>query len=398
MDVLNTANGFNSSTNRNRASFQNDTDNLSVVAQLKKTPKPESFYAFNEYIKVIPARVHCVWLKKPPPDYFLRNVYRFLIFNGPASKSLDKYRITIWSDRPALILKHMLMAEESLDPILASLANRLNNLLDIGFIKIKHISKLFTAKKNKKLIHKDNLLYLQSLVLRNLYGPAKNLAAASDILRLFALNKGGIYIDADVSISETIPSIQRSSITNWLVPKTLIDHRGWGGGNHIMAVAPNSWFVRAVLTKVCSNIDKYTYLLKEKTILQLPFSFDNQLDVTWHQQRWGQDTGNCFNRKNLTLMTSGPVSVYEVASRCRTSLFPSGLGSNHEDPVEYDKKLTQYKVASPISLGLFNYITTADITEGVVAEMRDLDNESGWCVINKKALKAEDTINISGGI
>ncbi len=131
----------------------------------------------------IPKFIHWVWYGKDISPIFVANMQRVILDN-------PDYNFFIWSDRPGVLhntiarmdgISSELMSEvEVLDPMHALCA-----IEDEGVRK--HIS---------------------SIVARELGGPLRNYAAASDVVRLLILNcYGGIYMDADVEINYSLDDL-----------------------------------------------------------------------------------------------------------------------------------------------------------------------------------------------
>jgi mannosyltransferase OCH1-like enzyme len=276
--------------------FVNPPTNLSIDWNTPQTTAS----AFN-----VPRSIHYVWVgENCIPDSALRNIYRMHQTNC-SQKSLDSFKIFVWTDNPKRILNSMYNAEKSDDLILSQLARNSNK---DGKITVKHYSVLVKCAENKDIADHKVKLYLDGLVTRNLYGPFRNYACASDILRLFALNLGGIYLDVDVSVIDKIPVSCLTSehgLRNYYKNSMLF--------NNVMIAAPNDWVVKNALMFICEqHVTLNTRYSGEY------LSVDSQLNVTWHQQRWFEEytdpIGNKHNlRKDITINLTGPY-LYSYAN------------------------------------------------------------------------------------
>jgi hypothetical protein len=279
--------------------FVNPPTDLSIGWKPRKTRAS----AFN-----VPRSINYVWVgEKRIPDSALRNIYRMHQTNC-SQKSLNSFKIFIWTDKPKRILESMYNAEKSDDLILSELAR--NN--KYSKITVEHYSELFKDSRNQNIADHKVKLYLEGLVTRNLYGPFRNYACASDILRLFALNLGGIYLDVDVSVIDKIPE---SCLTNKHGLK--IYYQDGYFQNNCMIAAPNDWVIKNLLMLMCKHHEHEDINMRYG---EHRFSTDEQLNVTWHQQRSLQTHINADGkeaniRKELTVCLTGP-SLYDLAYAC----------------------------------------------------------------------------------
>jgi hypothetical protein len=277
--------------------FVNPPTNLSIDWNRPKTVAS----AFN-----VPKIIHYIWVgENRIPDSGLRNIYRMAHVN--CSKSFKEFKIIIWTDNTKRILDSMQNAEQSDDLILSQLAR--NNKDDK--IIIKHYSVLFKYSGNQNIADHKVKLYLEGLVIRNLYGPFRNYACASDILRLFALNLGGIYLDVDVAVIDKIPE---SCLTSEYGISVYCKD-GFLQNNFIIA-APNDWIIKNLLMLICKQ---HEHVAIKTRYGDQCFSTDEQLNETWHQQRSLQthidSNGRKLNvRKISTMMLTGPGLYFEAYS------------------------------------------------------------------------------------
>jgi mannosyltransferase OCH1-like enzyme len=296
--------------------FVNPPTNLSIDWNRPKTVAS----AFN-----VPKIIHYIWVgEKRIPDSALRNIYRMHQTNC-SQKSLNSFKITLWTDNPKRILDSMYNAEKSDDLILRQLA--INSNKD-SKIRVEHYSELFKDSRNQNIANHKIKLYLEGLVTRNLYGPFRNYACASDILRLFAVNLGGIYLDVDVAVIDKIPE---SCLTS--EHGIGVYYKNGKLSNNIMIAAPNDWNIKNLLMFICEQHATYN-----KTYSDQYYSTDKQLNITWHQQRSLQkyinSSGKEVNmRKNLTMGLTGPLS-YRKAYTCIHFNYKQACLGNYETILE----------------------------------------------------------------
>ena len=379
---------------------------LSVNATTVQPEYREKIKFIEEPIKKIPHHAHMVWLGSEMPDYGLRNVYRFLESNGfkNNTKSLDAYKLTIWTDSPKKILTSLYLAEASDDPLLSSLALKHNKLLEENKLKVKHYTKLFSSKQNRNILSPNKMLYLQSLVLRNLNGVAKCYALASDVLRAFILNKGGVYFDIDVPIVKKIPDF--SSTSNWFIPlyidvdpndNTNYDYIHY---NHVFVSATSSYFAKKLITSYVEEIDSFSKK-GSRMVIHMFGKSDEKLDVTWHVQRWGCKCApyGYYNRDTMVQLLTGPYLLKRIVADVISPSYlpekrlPISLGYEHED-------LEEYSTALPLKT--FRENTSKAICKGI---KEGINRKSTWlhCInINMPAtlqgLTAEDTIKLKTSV
>lgn len=116
------------------------------------------------FAKVIPKKLHFIWIGGRLSENNFANIKSFAAAN-------PDYELNIWTDKP----QNIIIAE---------------TLSDSGTFKYN--------LRNIYQLQKIMPVNISSYLLREIHGTYKNLPAASDILRIFALSEGGIYFDVDV--------------------------------------------------------------------------------------------------------------------------------------------------------------------------------------------------------
>ncbi|WP_347901422.1 RHS repeat-associated core domain-containing protein [Pseudomonas purpurea] len=141
----------------------------------------------------VPAIAHFFWGGKDINPMYLSNVLTFKMRN-------PDYSMNVWTDRPSHILSTLSAMESGDDPAHRALARRYGQELLISKPDelFQGLAKIFPgAHKIEALFH------------RELNGPYRNLAAASDILRMTAMYvHGGLYMDVDVAVFSEIKALQ----------------------------------------------------------------------------------------------------------------------------------------------------------------------------------------------
>ena len=143
----------------------------------------------------VPTIAHFFWGGGDIQPHDLANVLRFKELN-------PEYQIKFWTEKPSHIL-NTLSAMETGDGVNRFLANRFGH--DLEFEEPHDLFREFASIS-------PGAFKLESLFQRESNGPYRNLAAASDILRMVALHVyGGLYMDVDTSTKHKIPTLEASS-------------------------------------------------------------------------------------------------------------------------------------------------------------------------------------------
>jgi hypothetical protein len=137
--------------------------------------------------KSIPRYAHFVWEGQEIRQEYLYNILRFQMLN-------PSYQVIVWTSRPMSVFT-------TLDRMASDTEESSYRYAAFNF------SRKINVESPERLF--ENLPYrLGAIHARESRGPYKNLAAASDIVRLAAIYLyGGIYLDVDVSVNAPLPHI-----------------------------------------------------------------------------------------------------------------------------------------------------------------------------------------------
>lgn len=203
-----------------------DVDGLNLFRMVRNSPL--CFVDPDGHESVIPQIAHYIWLGGTLPDYARSNIVSFQAVN-------QDWQVNVWSDHPARLRNNMIdqgLSETALNRI--NIVN-VNNALDNAPAHLR----------------RD----LSGAYVREVSGPYRNYAAASDLLRLAVLyQQGGLYMDTDIHVSQDSPlgSIQsrQSPASNVLFAEI-----GDGGqGNHLIASEPGAHGMGRLLARA---VDSY---------------------------------------------------------------------------------------------------------------------------------------------
>ncbi|MBD9589397.1 RHS repeat protein [Pseudomonas sp. PDM03] len=209
----------------------------------------------------VPTTAHFFWGGGNINPVFLSNVLTFKMHN-------PEYQMNVWVDKPSHILNTLSAMEDGDDPIHRALARRYGRELSLkqpGEL-FQDLAKIFT-ETNK----------VEELFRRELEGPYRNLAAASDILRLTVTYvHGGLYMDVDVAVLSDTKPLQ--------APKGFLAYvtaRQWVT-NSTIAATPGSSLGLEFLQTMIAKYRKYD------------------------EESWTKKRGHKFWRREDTLYWTGP--------------------------------------------------------------------------------------------
>lgn len=159
---------------------------------------------------VIPKKAHWVWLGKPLPQDFARNINKFVDRN-------PDYKPTLWVNKKSWSTKHRAALE--------NLSSR---------VEIRNIDEAFDTLNVK----------LTSAFERECSGSHRNYAAASDIARCAILySNGGVYMDVDAVVKHDMPLRQLAADKGILI---------YPRGNGVIAATLGNKYVGKVIEKIIS--------------------------------------------------------------------------------------------------------------------------------------------------
>ena len=141
----------------------------------------------------VPTIAHFFWSGSDINPVYLSNVLTFKMHN-------PEYQMKVWTDKPAHILNTLSAMEEGDDPTHRALARRYGGGLSVNQPgDLFHDFSIVFPKAHK----------VESIFDRELNGPYRNLAAASDVLRLVAtFVHGGLYMDVDIAVMSKAEALQ----------------------------------------------------------------------------------------------------------------------------------------------------------------------------------------------
>ncbi len=251
----------------------------------------------------LPAIAHFFWGGKDIHPVYLSNVLIFKMHN-------PDYLMNVWTDRPSHILNTLSAMESGDDSAHRALARRYGQELQINKPDglFQDLTKIFPgASKVESMFH------------RELNGSYRNLAAASDILRMAATYVyGGLYMDVDVAVRSAVHSLE--------APKGFLAHvMGWLVGNSVIAVTPQSSLGLDFLENMIANYEKYD------------------------EESWAKKRNHPFWRREDTLYWTGPGLIKESVLDLKLSI-PVGIFS-HRVPSELESGVIDSEGGIP---NLFN--------------------------------------------
>ncbi|RQU48245.1 glycosyltransferase [Burkholderia cenocepacia] len=226
----------------------------------------------------IPLRAHCSWEGAAIPDRYFFNILRFQMLN-------PKYRVTIWTTRPMSVFATLERMLGERDSVYRYAAFHYGNQI---------------AVSNPETLFAQLSPRLWAFFLREKSGVYRNLPAASDIIRLAAIyQKGGLWLDCDVSVNKMLPVLDAGS-------GFMSHQRGRGFANGVLAGVKGAAEIRTLL----NSVEEY---------------YINQPSV-WGDKRAKADSeegGSGPNRYSATMAATGPEMIYRT------------LGEHGSVPIEY---------------------------------------------------------------
>ncbi|WP_434679936.1 toxin [Pseudomonas sp. R1-18] len=244
-----------------------DVDGLNLFKALDNNPVGRIDLKGN---KPVPATAHFFWDGSDIPEPHLQNILIFKELN-------PEYAINIWTRKPGQILRTLGRLEDSNDPGKRAMAMSHGKSLTI-----RTPSELFENLSSDY----SNAFALEAIFNRESSGPFKNIAAASDILRLAAIyTEGGLYMDTDVAIGRPLGTLE--------APHGFLAHIERGAfSNAVIAGIPKAKLTRELLDNIVEHYTTSTYM-----------RFDNE-NVGWSRKRHAEL--GLYSRFKLTMNMTGP--------------------------------------------------------------------------------------------
>jgi TcdA/TcdB catalytic glycosyltransferase domain len=240
-------------------------------------------------MSVVPKEVHGVWLGGNIKDAGKKNIVDWAKRNG------QLYNINLWVDSSTFTKVQLTEFKEEILPWA-----ELNNIIihDVNHAPSTELSNRLPHFVNDSTILREIMdNEMRSYYQDELIGAYKNLAAASDILRLYILKQyGGVYIDVeDIHPNEPLPQLVLSHGFQYHQPIE------GSASNDIMISTKNSQFV-----------DEYIAYIREK-YRQL-YSDTRRLDAHRDTRQMTINDRNFSNYRFIsTLELSGPNALKNVS-------------------------------------------------------------------------------------
>lgn len=218
----------------------------------------------------IPLDIHFAWEGGMISEDDLSNILFLNLTNFD-------YNINIWTTRPMSILSTMeKMSQSETNPVYRYLSRQYSD-----YLTIHNANELYDELASS---HEDGN-YIRSMFFREINGPYKNYAAASDLTRAAIMFvKGGVYMDCDV-IALELPSLDNF-------------------GEFIIADVGDGRFANAFIASIpkSKTASKLLNLIKETTS-----KMDSVFELnSWKGKRSNQSEDSPFGRLGGTVQSSGP--------------------------------------------------------------------------------------------
>lgn len=244
----------------------------------------------------IPKIAHYVWLGGNLPDYARSNIISFAMDN-------PDWSVNVWTDNPAKLKGHLVDQGLSSDAFL-------------------HFH-VWDVKQAIETVPEHLRRDFSGVYAREVSGPYRNYAAASDLLRLAILYQwGGLYMDTDVFVKPG-ESFGRVEASRPSTAGLLFFETGGRGteGNLVMAGRPK---FSGTLSMLSRAVDSYVRDVSRSAFEGSYFNAARQTenyrapglesdkisdDVVWEHKRSFEHEG--FGRRMLTLGMTGPGLIKE---------------------------------------------------------------------------------------
>jgi insecticidal toxin complex protein TccC len=268
-------------------------DGLNLFRALRNNPL--SYVDPDGHAPEIPKIAHYVWLGGNLPDYARSNVISYAMDN-------PDWSVNLWTDNPGKLTNYLIEQGLSKDAFLHFHVWDVNQAIESVPAHLKRdFSDVYT---------------------REISGPYRNYAAASDLLRLAILYRwGGLYMDTDVFVKpgEPIGRIQAMEPPSAHVLFTG-DGRGRANrGNHVIASQSRATGMLAMLSRAVdsymgdlSDLKAGKYFKLAQDIESFRAEVESQSgsnDLVWEKKRSFEFEG--VGRRMLTLSMTGPDIVRE---------------------------------------------------------------------------------------
>lgn len=277
-----------------------EVDGLNLYRMLRNSPL--CFVDPDGQESVIPRIAHYIWLGGTLPEYARSNIVSFQANN-------QDWQVNIWSDNPARLR---------------------NNMIDQGLSETA-MGRINIANVNDALEHAPPHLRrdLSGVYAREVSGPYRNYAAASDLLRLAVLYQhGGLYMDTDVYVDPSAPLGPINAVRSPASQVLFAELTGSGQGNHLLASQPGASGMARLLGRAVDSYVRDISVLKRQGgyFTAAPgedhfrgdvYSEQDELDLqfVWQNKRSFEHSG--MRRTMLTQDMTGPNLINEYLFNVR---------------------------------------------------------------------------------
>jgi len=279
--------------------------------------------------KSIPRYAHFVWEGQEIRQEYLYNILRFQMLN-------PSYQVIVWTSRPMSVFT-------TLDRMASDTEESSYRYAAFNF------SRKINVESPERLF--ENLPYrLGAIHARESRGPYKNLAAASDIVRLAAIYLyGGIYLDVDVSVNAPLPHIDS---TKSFRAYGYVQDSKRTMGNGILAGVRKNRECFALLRQIENYYTENKHVWDDKR--SKPFDeLDTRVPMT--------------DRFSTTMAATGPSMIYNTLG------FPPSLG-----PAPFGMRQSNMHVLRGISADqrIIDRLKKEEILS--MGHIDELDAEANW--------------------
>ena len=248
----------------------------------------------------IPKQIHFAWEGR---DISADNLSNMLLLNWTA----PEYEVNVWTTRPMSVAATLeRMRDSERNPVHRHLAHHFAGRLKINDTKALYRELVGAHAGGVKA---------EAMFYRELNGPYRNYAAASDITRAALMYlKGGVYMDADVF---TLSLEALDAEDGFLIP----ERRDAGLSNAVLAsVAGSEKAGRMIQLMVDTARDMDDYRDSDGATRLL----------TWTTKRSDENEENFFGRLKGTVMATGPGMLRGLAEEGEGHRIPERLFGHRE--------------------------------------------------------------------
>ncbi|MEX3777520.1 RHS repeat-associated core domain-containing protein [Pseudomonas sp. MYb118] len=239
-------------------------DGINLYAMLVNNPIN---WVDAEGLEAVPTVAHFFWGGRHINPVSLGNVLTFRMHN-------PEYTMNVWVDKPSHIFKTLSLMEDGDNPVHRRLARQFGRDL-----LVRGTDELFDELATTfSPAHK-----VQALFHRELNGPYRNPAAASDLVKLTATYvHGGLHMDVDVAVRSSVGVLEApDGFLAYVTDQQKVS-------NAIVAAPAGSSMVKVFLTEIVRSYDKHD------------------------EESWAKKRHHKFWRSEDTLYWTGPGLIMEA--------------------------------------------------------------------------------------